>query len=73
MNSKENINVRLFPKNAQEAIAFEYMRRRTSQSNTPVEDMVDIYLEAKNLAEASLRGDDKDKDGNSSGWDNPSH
>ncbi|CAI2611776.1 hypothetical protein AKUH3B101J_09070 [Apilactobacillus kunkeei] len=73
MNSKENINVHLFPKNVQEAIAFEYMKRRTSKFNGPVEDMVEIYLDAKNLAEASLREGNKDKDENASGWDNPSH
>ncbi|MCX0325203.1 hypothetical protein NX776_00530 [Apilactobacillus kunkeei] len=63
MSSKENINVHLFPKNAQEAIAFEYMKRRASNTTTPVEDMVDFYFEAKQAVDAAF----KEKQQNSSG------
>lgn len=68
MVSKENVSVHHFPKNAQEAIAFEYMKRRTSESNATVEDMAEIYLRAKHLAEESLRGKSKASNTDASGW-----
>lgn len=55
MVSKENVNVRFFPKNAKEAISFEYMKRRTSESSATVEDMVDTYFDARNAVDAAFQ------------------